>query len=159
MGNFKLYDRLKQLRLKNILSFTSDGQKRIMDIDARDTSVRIHTPLETQESGEDNLAITKRFMLSKIFPTARVNTAIDYTALLGDVIAVDTFLGDITITLPPAADNIRGEINICKESDSTNNVIIVGDNGELINGLESGSLTAQWDNITLISFGSYWVIK
>jgi hypothetical protein len=88
-----------------------------------------------------------------------VETAVDYTAITNDFIAVDTTVATRTITLPLASSSIGIEINISKIDASANDVIIDGNGAELINGELTQTITAQWTNITVVSVGTYWIIK
>jgi len=88
-----------------------------------------------------------------------VETAVDYTAITNDFIAVDTTVATRTITLPLASSSIGIEINISKIDASSNDVIIDTTSSELINGQLTLTLTTQWDNVTLVSIGTYWIIK
>lgn len=88
-----------------------------------------------------------------------------FTSITGDltldnthnVIIADATSALITITLPAAATATRREYTI-KKVDNVNNIDIVADGSELIDGLGTQSLTTQYQYITIISDGSNWHI-
>ena len=88
-----------------------------------------------------------------------VNTAVNYTAVVGDFVIVDSTSGNITITLPTAVGIETAIIDISKEDSSTNTVIIQPDGAETINGNATLTIQFQNSNATLFSDGSNWRIK
>lgn len=87
-----------------------------------------------------------------------VPTSIGITASWGDLILCDASGGGFTINLPTAVGNAGKEINI-KKIDSTGNQIIVNANGtEEIDGQLTQNLVRQYENITIVSDGSNFVI-
>jgi hypothetical protein len=71
------------------------------------------------------------------------------------VIRVDAGSGNVTITLPLAADGF--EVKIVKIDSSPNQVIIQRAASDLINGLTDIRLFAQWEDVTLFgASGSLW---
>jgi len=65
--------------------------------------------------------------------------------------------GDITITLPSAADVTQKWYTIKKMDSNTTTVTIVPDNGEQINDSTSAEITTQFSDISIISNGQQWI--
>ena len=100
-----------------------------------------------------------------------IQTVADTTTLLGNITAditidatssqlalVDSTTGDITITLPLAA-NMEGKKLHFKRIDDSGNAITLDANGsETIDGETTQSLSVQYSGITMISNGSGWYI-
>jgi len=75
-----------------------------------------------------------------------------------DVIGASASEGEITLTLPPAAD-VRGKQYMIKRLNSeANNVIVDADGSELIDQAASVTLSAQDASVTVFSTGTKWLI-
>jgi hypothetical protein len=83
----------------------------------------------------------------------------NYTAVVGDFILMTTGATDKTITLPLAASNLDGIINIKKIDNGAGHVIIDGNGAETIDGESTQVMISQWTNITIQSDGTSWFIK
>ena len=71
---------------------------------------------------------------------------------------VDATSGTVTLTLPVAtsSDGLRFEF---KKKDATANVVVVKGNGsELIDAANTYNLEAQYDSVTVVSYGTQWWI-
>jgi len=87
-----------------------------------------------------------------------VNKAINYTALSGDIILVDTTSGDVTITLL-AASSIGSFVTVKKTSSDAHNVIISRAGSDTIDGQTTQLLTTQYESIDMVADGStHWEI-
>ena len=95
----------------------------------------------------------RAFNNNVVFKTA------NYTAVANDYIFANASTVDITMTLPTAIGIAGREINITKTDTTIYNVIINTTSSQTIIGELTQTLTAQYDNITLISDGSNWFIK
>lgn len=79
-------------------------------------------------------------------------------ALTDDVILADATLGNMTIGLPAVATS-SGKVFVVKKIDvSANTVTIQGNAGELIDGINTQIISAQWTAIELVCNGSAWFI-
>lgn len=87
------------------------------------------------------------------------NTAIDVTAVDGNVIFADTTGGDVTVTLPAASASGNFRVYIKKVDASNNKVIISPDGSDTIEGNTSIEIIDEWEAFTLICNGvSAWYI-
>lgn len=88
-----------------------------------------------------------------------VTTLVTNTTLssIHHTVLVDAALGTVTITLPTASTASRRRYEI-KKIDSVNPVIIDGSGSETIDGGLTYTLTAQYQNITIVCNGSSWHI-
>jgi hypothetical protein len=80
-------------------------------------------------------------------------TLVDETWVLADATA-----GNVTLTLPPATDFVDRRVEITKSDVTGNSVIIDADGSETISGATTQTLTAQYENVTIISDGTEWWI-
>lgn len=116
----------------NIITLTSDG--------------------DIQDSG-------KSFDDVKLKKARTVTVSIDYAVLLLDeVIWVDATLGDVIITLYPAATIQGQEFIIEKIDSSTNKVTVAGNGSETVNGDPSFDLLLQYESVQPRSTGSNYLI-
>lgn len=82
----------------------------------------------------------------------------DYSAnTINEVILADTSGGDITVTLPPAADFNRYTLHV-KKMTAANMLTIDGNGSETIDGSTTAVLVTQYDCLTLVSDGTEWYI-
>jgi hypothetical protein len=135
-------DENKPIRNGPTTIFTS-GHCLIADID-----------LYITDFDEVNDDLRNRFLTA--FQTSTITVSLDYIAKANDVLLVDSSSGAITITLPPAINNMNKEIYIKKISADSNYVIVSS-----IDGIDSKSvinLKQQWTAIGLISNGTSWEI-
>lgn len=88
---------------------------------------------------------------------AVVDVSAAYTAKATDhTIRGDATSAAFTVTLPPAAD-VRGLLLVIKRlNGGTNNVTVSASGSELIDGLASKTLAAQYDVLRIQSSGSGW---
>ena len=68
---------------------------------------------------------------------------------------VDTTAGDVTVTLPPADENIGKRVEVTKVV-AANDVVVAS--ADLIDGSASITWATQWKSYTLISRGDTWRI-
>ena len=86
------------------------------------------------------------------------DVAINKTAAKYTVILVTTGAGNITITLPVAANTV-GKVYAIKKIDvGAGNVIVDGDGGETIDGAATQTIVAQWDVLMIFCDGVAWFI-
>lgn len=93
-------------------------------------------------------------------PVAISTKIADYTFLTTDnIILGDATALSIVITLPPAA-TCTGQIFFLKKIDATGNTVTLkGDGVELIDGLNTKVISAQYDKVMVVSSGSqFWTI-
>ena len=88
-----------------------------------------------------------------------VSKSANYTAIVNDYVLVDATSLSVTITLPTAIGNQGKHINITKTDVTANKVTINTSLSQTINGSLTIVITGQYDNVTLISNGSNWVIN
>lgn len=81
----------------------------------------------------------------------------DYAASVGSYcIRMDTTAGNLNVTLPVAAD-VEGQIyRIVKWDSSANDVVVVKDSGDSWFGF-GGSLTSQYEVVTLMAMPDGWL--
>lgn len=80
------------------------------------------------------------------------------TAAKYSVILVTTGAGNITITLPVAADS-EGKVYAIKKVDGgAGNVIIDGDGAETIDGAATQTILNRWGSIIIVCDGIGWYI-
>lgn len=78
----------------------------------------------------------------------------NYTATYGDVyFDCDTTAGNITITLPAAADSFGKKFAFKKITSDANTVVIDGNASETIDGATTKTLSAQNDSLTIVCDG------
>jgi hypothetical protein len=75
-----------------------------------------------------------------------------------DLVLCDCALGNITITLPSAADKIGKEYRIKKIDSTSNQVIITPAAGEYIDDDDELIIDSQYDSPDICSDGSNWYI-
>lgn len=80
------------------------------------------------------------------------------TAAKYSVILVATGAGNVTITLPVAADSIGKVYAIKKVDAGAGNVIVDGAGAETIDGAATQVLAAQWAVIMIVTNGVAWYI-
>lgn len=100
--------------------------------------------------------------IMKVTRTA-VNTA-TYTALDTDELlgVTRTATGACTITLPSSQAAIEGRFYTIKDEGgnaSSNNITIVGEGGETIDGAASAVIGTSYMSLTVYSTGTAWMIK
>jgi len=74
------------------------------------------------------------------------------------VLLCDCTSGDITLTLPAAADNVGLMYHVKKTDSSANIVTVDGNASETIDGATTQTITSQYDSIKIISDGTNWGI-
>ena len=80
----------------------------------------------------------------------------DYTATYGDVtFACDTNAGNVTVTLPSAADSF-GKVYAVKKTKAANVLRLKAAGGDAIDGAGGKSTSAQWASFGVISDGATW---
>jgi len=86
-----------------------------------------------------------------------LETGSSYTVAVGvTVVLADATSGNITITLPAAADNEDRMIAVKKTDASANTVTVDGNASETIDGSATQVLTSQYDVIMMVSDGTNW---
>jgi hypothetical protein len=81
------------------------------------------------------------------------NISTNWSAADGDCDLVSTASGNLTGTFPSAANNVDGEITVCKVSGDTNTITIVGSAGDTIRSGASLTIQYQFSSATFISNG------
>jgi hypothetical protein len=76
-----------------------------------------------------------------------VHASSDSTAVVGDVVLVDTTTGDINIEMVVTP---KGRITVIKTSPDSNSVIVTPQSGS-INGETSMEITTQWETYTFVT--------
>ncbi len=90
--------------------------------------------------------------------TALTNKTAAYTVVATDsTITADASGGTFQVTLPTAA-SITGRQYTIKRTNATNNVTVVCNGAETIDGATTKTLGSQWAAMTLQSNGANWVI-
>lgn len=74
----------------------------------------------------------------------------------GTLFVCDSTAGNVTLTLPDAAD-FEGRILHFKKTVAANSVIVEGSGGQTIDGAADFTLSSQWAVQTIISDGSDWL--
>lgn len=76
-----------------------------------------------------------------------------------DLLVVTTAGGDVTLTLPPAAE-VRGQVCRIKRLDSTNKLILTATTPttEKIDGADTYEVTKQYETVDLLSTGTSWLV-
>lgn len=77
-----------------------------------------------------------------------IHISSDSTAIVGDVVLVDTTNGDVTVTV---IENTKGKITVKKISSDSNEVIIVTSGTATIDGNPSVNLTTENESLSLIT--------
>jgi hypothetical protein len=90
--------------------------------------------------------------------TVTSRNATSTLALTENVVLADASLGNIVLTLPPAALASGKIYNIKKTDASVNSVTIDPDALELIDGASSVQTNTQYESFTLVSNGGSWFI-
>lgn len=106
---------------------------------------------ETLQTGDDNLFTGYGLV-------RYTTTSVDYTAVLtDDVILVDTSGGEVTITLPSLED-ADGKFFTIKRLGGADNVIVVPDGTDLIQGEVQKILNVAWWGMDILATSSGWII-
>lgn len=71
---------------------------------------------------------------------------------------VDTALGNVTATLPTAADNTGKVLTFLKTTADANTVTVDGEGAETVNGAASTVLNNQYEKVTVYCDGTEWFI-
>lgn len=74
------------------------------------------------------------------------------------LVRADASGGDVTVTLPPAADSEGMVVNVKKVDSSANVVTIDGDGTELLDDAETFDLVLQGENLMMQCDGSSWAV-
>jgi predicted ribosome quality control (RQC) complex YloA/Tae2 family protein len=74
----------------------------------------------------------------------------------GSLILVDATAGPVTIALAPASKQRDRTVTFKKIDATANAVTIDPDGAELIDGVATMALAAQWDTLTIASGGAQW---
>jgi len=82
----------------------------------------------------------------------------NYNAVINEFVRCDPSSGGFTVHLPSAVNNINKQINIKNVTNSSNIITITATGSEKMDGASSQTMTAGYQNITLISDGSNWMI-
>jgi len=91
---------------------------------------------------------------STITVSSSAHTAADDAVILADD---DTAAGNITVTLPLAAD-AEDSVYYIKKLGSTGNIIIDGTSAETIDGSLTATITQKYQALTVVCDGSNWHI-
>ena len=85
-------------------------------------------------------------------------TSSDTLVTADDVVLCDATSGNITVTLTAAAGNSGKKFYIKKIDSTTNNVVIAGAGGDLVDGSASFTITKHNDAAAVLSDGNDWYI-
>lgn len=94
--------------------------------------------------------------LERRFLSVSATTAVALPAL-HTVYFVTTSGGNVTLTLPPAADCTGKQLTV-KKLNAPNTLTLDGNASETIDGAATLALTAQWATRTLYCNGSAWFV-
>jgi len=86
------------------------------------------------------------------------DVAVNKTAAKYSVILVTTGAGNVTVTLPVAAETVGKVYAIKKVDAGAGDVIVTGDGGETIDGALTVTLAARWDVVMIFCDGVEWYI-
>lgn len=89
--------------------------------------------------------------------TVTTNTTLD-ADVDGGTVLVDATAGNVTVTLPAAADADERRYSIKRLDASVNTVTIAADGAELIDGSNTATLVVQYESVTIHCDGSAWWI-
>ena len=76
----------------------------------------------------------------------------------GVVVVADALVGQVSINLPAAADNVDRVIMVKKVDGTSNNVVVDPNGSETIDGATSYTLSTQYQAVSIISDGTEWHI-
>lgn len=77
----------------------------------------------------------------------------------GVVVLADAPVGQVSINLPAAADNVDRMITVKKTDSTSNRVLVAPDGSDTIDGETIGYyLSAQYQSVTIISNGANWFV-
>lgn len=96
--------------------------------------------------------------LSSVSTSVLIVSANTTLALTHHTVAVNAASGPLTITLPAGTASVGRMHTIKKNDSSANTVTIDGNASDLIDSALTFVLTAQWESVTVQSFGSSWYI-
>jgi len=87
------------------------------------------------------------------------NSSVDFTVETGGVVVLaDAPVGQVSINLPPVADNVDRMITV-KKIDSTSNGVVLNPNAsETIDGSTTKTISVQYASLTVLSDGTEWHI-
>ncbi len=74
-----------------------------------------------------------------------------YTAVVGDMVLVDTSGGGVTITLPTALLSLKNSIRVKKISSDANVVTVTRSGADLVDGLTSQTFGGQYTDLEITS--------
>lgn len=100
-------------------------------------------------------ALAKRVGESAILTASASTTLAPSTPFT--TVLVDTSAGNVTLTLPPAAD-VAGYTLKIKKMTAANTLTIDGNGAETIDGAATLAVTVQYESNTLESTGTAWII-
>ena len=110
-------------------------------------------------------AITETILRGQVFVGDGAYETLKRTAITGNLtvstetlVLADATSGEITVTLPPAADLVDTPIHIKKIDASAFAVIIDGDGSETIDDQLNATISDQYTCLTLVSDGAEWWI-
>lgn len=153
--------------INNVFIGHSAGDNASQKVDA-DNSIGIGFQTFTTADNQvviGNTSITETILRGQVFTgdgayetlkrTAKTSSASITTETL---VLVDATSGDVTITLPPAANLVDTPVHLKKIDSSANSMIIEGDGSETIDGQLNVNTAVQYTNITVVSDGTSWFI-
>ena len=108
--------------------------------------------------GDINLSSYEIYADNEVYQRIkRTSITADLTVTDETWILADATSGAITITLPPAASFVDRQIEVTKK-DAVNTVTVDADGSETISGSLTIEITAQYDNLSIMSDGTEWFI-
>ncbi len=153
----------------NIKYDQSDDQYQIFTDNAGSGSakpLRLNTPGDTNQLYLDengNVGVGKNSTKAKLDVNGNIKlntTSITSTStadLSNHVNFIDATSGDVTLTLPTAVAN-EGVVINCKRNDSSVNSVTIDTTSSQTIDADLTVTLSQWENLTLISNGSNWLI-
>lgn len=104
-----------------------------------------------------SIPLDVEFLYSHVAQVVSIDS--DYTVPIGAYsVQADATLGEITVTLPLAVSSLEYNIGVAKKDTSTNKVIIVPTDSDLIVGETSQELICDGEVLNFISDGTNWLL-
>ncbi len=137
-------------RYKRTIDFSDGGEARFFEDPATgEFYIAVKAPVGVDANG----ALILRIAIPTVVTTTYAVLDRDRAVLVDD----DAAGGAVTVTLPPAVDNLNREL-VIKKLGTTGSVTIDGNEAETIDGALTKVLLTQYDVVELESDGANWWI-